>query len=135
MERAKGSRALSSRRLSHPRRRSALGGSRLRERWGGTRTPGTRRKNHPPARTVPGARRPRAAASSHLTSQEASAHRRGEAGLGVPSAGCRGNCSRATGGRRRRREEGREKGGQEQLDWGGREEEEQGEGGRTIGKR
>lgn len=85
------------------RRRSASGGSRPRKRWGGTRTPGTRREHHPPARRVPGARRPRAAASSHLTSQEASAHRRGEAGLGVPSAGCRGNCSGATGGRRRRR--------------------------------
>lgn len=53
-----------------------------------------------------------------------SAHRRGEARLGAPSAGCRGNCSCASGLEEKGGEGGRRE-DKEQLDWGGR----------TIGKR
>lgn len=49
------------------------------QRWGGARTR-TRRQYHPPARTALRARRPRAAASSHLTSQEARTAGRSPAG-------------------------------------------------------
>lgn len=115
------SRALSYRRLGHPRRCSASVRRGSRPRSGGERRgSGTRREHHPPARTVPGARRPRAAVSSHLTSQEArTAGARPGSGPPLPVAG--ENCSYASG----RGGEGGRREDKEQLDWGRR----------TIGKR
>lgn len=89
------------------------------QRWGGARS-------RDPARTPPtcahGSRGSASTGGRFLPPDlTGSAHRRGEARLGAPSAGCRGNCSCAMGwggeGRGRR-----EKGGQG-GDWGGREEE------------
>lgn len=73
------------------------------QRWGGI---GTRtRREHPPVRTVRGPRRPRAAASSHLTSQEArAAGARSGTASPLPAAG--GTAAAEPGGGRRRKGEG-----------------------------